>query len=122
MRFSLMTRLGQETVRDVISIAIIADDLPGGIDAPSRSQHRARKVEGGEVRPDGKKSVLSAASVNVRSDDLAKCVDVVPLRNGDPRKIEAKAISVRADEAMLERRSDAWVPTPDEIAACVDAK
>ena len=109
-------------MQDVVSIAIIANDLPGGVDAPRPSEHRTGKVEGGEVRPDGKKSMLSAASVNVHSGDVAKGIDVVRLGNGGTRKIEAEALPVRAHEPVLNRRSNARKPPPDEIATGIDTQ
>ena len=91
---------------DLVSIEVVANDLARGVDAPGRSGHRTGKVEASEVRTDCHKCMLRTTSVDVRAGDLAKRIDVVRLGKGCPREIEAGALPLRANEAVLERRSN----------------
>src|SRR6266849_6566294 len=51
LRFCLVVRLGQKAVWYPVGVAVDADDLTGGVDAPSQSIRRVREVERDEIRP-----------------------------------------------------------------------
>src|ERR1700752_4033760 len=109
LRFCFVSRLCQETMQRIVCQAIIAHDLTRGIDAPGGREDRTRKIKRSNARPVGQKSVLRTTRVNECTDDLARRINVVRLRDGGAGYIEAEAVPVRANEAMPNRRGDAGI-------------
>src|SRR5215813_1933696 len=102
---------------------INADDLTGGVDAPSRCIRRARKVQPREVRPHSQESVSHTVHVEVDASNVATRIDPVSLRENGLREgnIKAEALPVGANKPVCLRVQTSVPPSP-EIATGIDTR